>query len=150
MRRPTAERTGDRHRGARRLPGWSTLPARVERRGGGDVPTPPVSLCLSYHRVYGTVARADIIFLRASICKICRSWLLGSDAVPNQGRAALVGADVGCLAGVAVAEVGDDLARARTGTARGKLETAGPGRRIEAGVGGVDRLAADPVHLRAL
>src|SRR4051812_6638699 len=71
MRRPTAERTGDRHRGARRLPGWSTLPGRAARRGGGDVPTPPVSLCLSYQRVYGTVARADIIFLRASKRPFC-------------------------------------------------------------------------------
>src|SRR4051794_34745491 len=86
---------------------------------------------------------------RQFTCTICRSWLLGSDAVSNRARATLVRADVGCLADVAVAEVGDDLARARPGTARGQLETAGPGRRIEAGVGGIDRLAADPVHLRA-
>ena len=76
--------------------------------------------------------------------------LPGSHTVSHGGAPALMGADVGSIAGIAVAEVGDRLARTRTGTARRQLETAGFGRRIEAGSCGIDRLAADPVRFLAL
>ena len=58
--------------------------------------------------------------------------------------------DVGRAAAQAVAEVGDGQSRGHSGTVRRELEAAGLRRRIEAGVGGIDRFTLDAMGFLAL
>ena len=71
----------------------------------------------------------------------------GSNTISDRGCAALVGTDVGRFARITVAEIGDRLSDSHAGTAGRQLEMARPGRRIQTGPVGVDRLAAHTVRL---
>src|SRR6185436_13030016 len=78
-----------------------------------------------------------------------RSPLSCAQAELHRRRAALMGPDVGGLAGIAVAEVWNGFTRIRAGTCRRQLKTAGLRRGIEAGVRIVNWFALDAMRFVA-